>query len=203
MRQNTFKAVLQFSTVLLFTASLQAQVSVPDTDAISPDKTLTDTTAEQTAATNVENRVSVEVARDRARLMHDIYAATLGVMHDRYFHGDRAIVPARAMEDVFEEIQRQSNVRARWIAVNLKPMSVTHEAETEFEKRAKKEIAEGKAAVDVVEGGFYRRAGAIPLTSNCISCHAGFFRTPPKKPKFAALVISVPIQPSPATQSEK
>ena len=46
-------------------------------------------------------RVPVAVARDRAKLMHEIYSATLEVMHDRYFHADRAVVPARAMEDVF------------------------------------------------------------------------------------------------------
>jgi hypothetical protein len=140
------------------------------------------------------DRVGVDVARDRARLMHRIYTVTLDVMHERYFHGDRAMVPARAMEDVFSEMQRQSGVRARWIAVNVKPMSVDHEAESDFEKRAAKEIAAGATQAEVVEAGYYRRAGAIPLTSDCISCHDGFFRKPSTKPKFAALVISVPVE---------
>lgn len=39
--------------------------------------------------------LSIEVARDRARVMHDIYAATLDVLHHRYFHRDRSIIPAR------------------------------------------------------------------------------------------------------------
>jgi len=142
--------------------------------------------------------VSLAVARDRASLMHNVYAATLEVMHDRYFHADRAIIPARAMEDVFSEVQRKSKIQARWIGVSFKPMSVTHEAATDFEKRAVKEIAAGNSEVDTVEDGFYRRVGAIPLGSNCISCHDGFFRSAPKKPKFAALVISVPIQPLPS-----
>ena len=30
--------------------------------------------------------VPVATARDRAKLMHDIYAATLDTMHERYFH---------------------------------------------------------------------------------------------------------------------
>lgn len=202
MRQSAFGAVLQFSTVLVLATPLQAQTSNIDAGALSAQKTFNGAPTEQTTATSEAGRVSVEVARDRARLMHNIYAATLEVMHDRYFHADRSMVPARAMEDVFRQMRRQSNVQTRWIAVNLKPMSLNHEAETEFEKHAKKEIAAGRAAVDVVETGFYRRAGAIPLTSNCISCHAGFFRTAPKKPKFAALVISVPIHQEPSASPD-
>lgn len=139
------------------------------------------------------HRVSVEVARDRAKVMHDVYAATLEAVHHHYFRGDRDIVPARAMEDIFSEMKRQSKVEARWISVNLKAMSIDHEPKSDFEKRAAKEIAAGKLEVEAVEGGFYRRAGAIPLAGECISCHAGFFRDPPKTPRFAGLVISVPV----------
>jgi hypothetical protein len=141
-----------------------------------------------------DQRVSVEVARDRARLMHRIYSATLEVLHDRYFHGDRAVVPARAMEDVFDALERESDVTARWISVNTKPMSITHEPETAFERLAAKEIAGGKSDVEVVENGIYRRAGAIPLAQGCVSCHTGFFGKPDKKPRFAGLVISIPVR---------
>lgn len=137
--------------------------------------------------------VSVAVARERASLMHEIYTTTLDVMHHRYFRSERTIVPARAMEDVFAEMQRTSKTEARWIAVNLKAMSLNHEPGTAFEKRAAQEIAEGKTDVETVEDGFYRRAGAIPLGVGCIGCHEGVFRLPSKEPKFAALVISIPV----------
>ncbi|HIF01243.1 MAG: DUF3365 domain-containing protein [Fuerstiella sp.] len=176
------------SSPLFLTVTLCAQSS--ENESATPDESDGLPAASSPAR---EDRVTVEVARDRARMMHSIYAATLDVMHDRYFHGDRAIVPARAMEDVFFEIQRKSGAQARWIGVSLAPMSVDHEAESDFEKRASKEIAAGKMVVEVVEEGYYRRVGAIPLTSGCISCHAGFFRKPSKKPKFAGLVISVPV----------
>ncbi len=141
-----------------------------------------------------QERVSVAVARDRAKVMHDIYVATLDVMHHRYFHSERAVVPARAMEDVFSEIKRQSKVEARWISVNLKAMSIDHEPESDFEKKAAEEIATGTSQFELVEGGYYRRAGAIPLTGGCISCHGGLFlRETVKTPKYAGLVISVPI----------
>ena len=150
--------------------------------------------AESTPGNPIEGQqVSVAVARDRAKLMHDVYAATLHVMHERYFHDERAIVPARALEDVFTEIKRQSHTDARWISVNLKAMSIHHEPKSDFEKNAAKEIAKGKSELEVVEDGYYRRAGAIPLADGCISCHSGFFQQPSKTPRFAALVISVPL----------
>lgn len=142
---------------------------------------------------DAKDRVSVEVARDRAKVMHDIYAASLEMMHHRYFHRNRAVVPARAMEDVFDVIKGRSNVEAQWIAVNMKAMSIDHVPKSEFAKMAAKEIAAGKPELEVVENGYYRRAGAIPLATGCVGCHGGFFKEPSKTPKFAGLVISVPI----------
>lgn len=139
-------------------------------------------------------RVSVETARDRAKLMQDVYAATLEVMHHRYFHDARAIVPARALEDVFAEMDSRSNISARWISVNTKAMSLHHEPKSDFEKKAAKEISAGKAQIELIEAGYYRRAVAIPLTGGCVSCHAGMFAEAPKTPKFAGLVISIPIE---------
>jgi len=140
-----------------------------------------------------KDRVPVEVARDRARLMHDIYTATLDVMHHRYFHREKSVVPARAMEDVFDEMKLNSKSEARWIAVNLRAMSIDHELETEFEKHAVREIVAGKSDVETIEGGYFRRATVIPLHDGCISCHEGTFRQPTKTPKFAGLVISIPV----------
>jgi hypothetical protein len=72
-------------------------------------------------------------------------------------------------------------------------MSIGHEPKSEFEKQAATEIAAGKDVFDIVEGGYYRRAGAIPLSSGCINCHVGFFKDASKTPKFAGLIISVPV----------
>lgn len=138
-------------------------------------------------------RVSLEVAKDRARLMHELYLTTMDVIHDRYFHGDRAMVPARALEDVFKEMERTTHAKARWISVNLKAMSIDHDPATEFEKRAARELADGTPQIETVEDGYYRRAGSVPLTGGCLSCHAGFFNKPSTTPKFAGLVISIPI----------
>ncbi len=149
-----------------------------------------------------EQKNAIEAARERAEVMHDVYAATLEVLHHRYFHRDRAIIPARAMQDIFDEIERQSKTEARWISASMDPMSVDHEPTSEFEKRAAKEIAKGTEHVEIVENGYYRRAGAILLRDGCVGCHGGFFKPQSKKPKFAGLVISVPIRNSQAVESK-
>ncbi len=140
-------------------------------------------------------RVPIAVARDRAKLMHAIYLATLEVMHDRYFHADRAIVPARAMEDVFSYMDDQTGSQANWISVNLKAMSINHEPKTDFEKRAAREIVIGEdrdrrdrrwmSSLDSVTGGCIvatedflseqsSRAVFRWCGRHCISCHGGF-----------------------------
>jgi hypothetical protein len=138
--------------------------------------------------------VPVAAARQQARLMHKVYAATLDSMHHHYFRRDRAVLPARALEDVFAEMERESNVKARWLSVNTKAMSIQHEPKSEFDKKAATTIAAGKEEFEQVEDGYYHRAAAIPLGSGCVSCHTGFFSNTPNTPRFAALVISVPVR---------
>lgn len=137
--------------------------------------------------------VSLTIARDRAKWMHNIYAATLEVMHEHYFEKNKAVLPARAMEDIFAEMSRQSNMEARWISVNTKPMSVRHEPKSDFEKQAAKALAAGQEEFEQIENGRYYRAAPIPLSADCVSCHTGFFSAAPKSPRVAGLVISVPI----------
>ena len=138
-------------------------------------------------------RVTVEVARQRAKLSHNIYSATLDAMHHFYFRDDRSSVPARVLEDVFAEISDQESIEARWIAVNAKAMSIDHRPQNQFEKDAAKAIAAGKASYEVVEDGVYRRAQGISLMNKgCLGCHMGFGASGTVK-RFAGLVIEIPV----------
>lgn len=140
-------------------------------------------------------RVSIDVARERAAVLHVAYAATLDTIHHHYFRKDQAVLPARAMEEVFSSVARKSNVKARWIAVNTKPMSVDHEPEGDFEKKAAAELAAGKDKYEAVENGDFRSASSIALHGGCLSCHANSsFGPPPKGARYAGLVLSVPIK---------
>jgi len=181
------RLIFAAASVLCLITVLISQPFGGETPAVSssPDK--------KTPPIEEQDRVPVVVARDRAKLMHDIYTATLEVMHHRYFHREKAVVPARAMEDVFAEMKLTSKAEARWIAVNLRAMSIDHEPETEFEKQAARDITAGKTDIELIEGGYYRRATVIPLTDGCIACHEGTFRQPTKTPKYAGLVISIPV----------
>ncbi len=136
---------------------------------------------------------AVKAAREQAKLVHSIYAVTLDVMHERYFRSDRSTVPARAMEDVFEEMQRQRNIQSRWIGVNARTMSIPHEPKDAFERAAAQAIRDGKEDYESVEGGFYRRAQAIPLSAGCLTCH-GTFGVESKTPRFAGLVMRLPLE---------
>ncbi len=184
---------LGFGNVLGDEPNGSSAVANEDAGEQSPDGKTDGKTDEDGREGPVVPRMPVAAARVRATLMHDIYTATLEVMHDRYFHGPRATVPARAMQDVFAEIKRQSHTEAKWISASLKPMSIDHEPKTRFEKQAAKQISSGKPEVEAVEDGYYRRATAIPLHGGCISCHEGFFPSSSTTAKFAGLVISIPV----------
>jgi hypothetical protein len=114
-------------------------------------------------------------------------------MHEHYFHSNRSVVPARALEDVFGEMAEQSGIEARWISVNTPAMSLGHEPKSNFEKRSSAEIAAGKPSYERIEHGMYRRAEAIALGGSCVGCHMGHFAKPPSTPRFAGLVISIPV----------
>ena len=49
-------------------------------------------------------------------------------------------------------------------------------------------------AIELVEGGYYRRAGRVSLHGGCVTCHQGSIGPPSPGKKSAALVISLPIR---------
>ena len=137
---------------------------------------------------------ALAIARERAETAHVIYSATLEMLHRHYFRRGQAVLPAKGLEEVFAEVAGQSRVAGSWIAVNTKPMSIHHEPKTDFEKLAANAIAEGKEQFELVEKDFYRSARAIPLGEGCVNCHTGMFRGPAKTPRYAGLVISIPLK---------
>jgi hypothetical protein len=135
----------------------------------------------------------VESARERAKVLHEVLHSTLKVIHRRYFHEDRAVIPARAMEDIFDDMKHEGHFEARWIAVNLRAMGIDHEPADEFEKQAAEALKEGKSEYEVVDHQTYRRVAPIPLQNGCIGCHEGGLRSSGSKGKLAALVITIPL----------
>lgn len=139
------------------------------------------------------SRLTVDEAREKARLVHNIYTSTLDMLHHRYFNNDRATVPARALHDVFSSIERQERIAAGWIAVNTQAMSIDHRPQTEFEKSAARALRTGRREFELVDGDVYRRAGVIPLHGECLRCHDALGRDF-KPGRVAGLIIAVPLR---------
>jgi cytochrome c553 len=152
--------------------------------------------ADASVPADSKDRVSLDAARDKAAQLHSIFESTLHAMHRNYFHREkeRNPVPARAMQEIFSDLGRESHIDVRWISANTKAMSLDNEPQDEFERLAAKAISAGKDSFDRVENGSYRRAGAIVLGGSCITCHAAStFGPPPTTPRYAGLVISLPV----------
>ncbi len=181
--------VASAGTLYVTLASSQEPTSDAAGRTIASEKAVSDKSAKP------EPRVSVATARERAILMHDIYEATLDAMHRHYFRSDRSVLPARAMEDVFAAMSKQSTAQARWISINTKPMSINHEPQSDFEKQAARAISTGKEDFELVDKGYFQRVGRIPLGSQCVGCHSQQFNAPSNSPspKFAGLVIRIPV----------
>lgn len=129
-------------------------------------------------------------ARERIRMMHDVYETTLLAMHRHYFvSGKEKVIPSRAMEDVFYRMNKRWGIKARWLAVSAQAMNIDHKPRDAFEKAAVRALAMGKPSHEETRQGTYRRAGPIVLFANCIRCHTSRRRKP-----VAGLILSVPIK---------
>lgn len=129
-------------------------------------------------------------ARTRARVLHETIHGALQVMHRDFFDPtQRLSIPSRSLVDVFKELERSWQVHVHWLAVNAEAMNVDHKPRDDFEREAVKQLAAGKAEHEAMEGGVYRFAGSIRLSSQCLKCHAP--RRTSTDDRFAGLVISM------------
>jgi len=138
--------------------------------------------------------LTVEEARTQARLLQRTYLSTLQMMHRRYFDEDeRHPIPARTLEEVFEEVDAGTSRTSRWIAVNSPAMNVDHEPRPGFETDAVAELTAGKTEFERVDDGVYQRAGAVPLTGGCLKCHVSRLSSSVSRQRVAAFVITMPV----------
>ncbi|MBB74390.1 MAG: hypothetical protein CMJ75_07740 [Planctomycetaceae bacterium] len=140
-----------------------------------------------------QQKFAVAVAQTQAELLHQTLTATLSVIHRSYFKGGETLpVPSRALEGVFYRLKRNTQVEARWMAVNTPAMSLEHQPRNAFDKRAAAALSRGQRTFVQVDQRYLRRAGAITLFSSCLKCHSPAAPGKKRNP-VAALVISVPL----------
>lgn len=139
--------------------------------------------------------LTVKAARRQSKLLHETYVATLHTVHRTYFDEDsRDVIPARALENVFKEIDKETGGQTRWIAVNTPAMNIDHKPKEGFEKDAARQLARGDREFERIENGVYHRAGAISLFAGCTKCHLSGIRPQQKVRSVAGLIISVPVK---------
>jgi len=167
MKRNTsIGLTARVAIVSIFLAMIGPDVSPPAvSNALADDE-------EAALARKGEGPETLEEARGRARLLHETMHATLQIVHHEYYREDEGLkLPARTLKAVFEELARECNVKARWLAVDGQAMNVDHQPQDEYEKAAAKALASGKREFEQFEGGVYRYAGPITLDSHCLKCH--------------------------------
>ena len=154
-----------------------------------------DTADSSEKADEAADKFTVPEARRQTKLLHDTYIATLHTVHRSYFDKDeREIIPARAMEEVFRQIDAETGGKTRWIAVNTPAMNIDHNPKEGFEKDAAQELKQGKREFERVENGIYLRAGAVSLFASCTKCHLSGLRPQQKVRSLAGLIISMPVK---------
>jgi hypothetical protein len=144
------------------------------------------------ATTEIAPPATVIEARARAILLHETIEGALQVMHRDFFdEEDSRLIPSASLEDVFEELSRQFNVKARWLIVETDAVNVDHKPQDKFEHDAVSVLASGKHRHEATEENLYRYAGAIKLHSQCLKCHVK--QRSSTKERTAGLLLSMPL----------
>ena len=139
--------------------------------------------------------LTVDEARNQARLLQTTYEATLHVMHRHYFDADeKDTIPAKALEDVFKLADEGTGRSTRWIAVSTPAMNVDNKPQEGFEEAAAEALRSGEKEYESLEGSIYHRAGAIKLFASCLRCHESGLTKQITKDRVAGFVMSIPIQ---------
>ena len=157
--------------------------------------TATDEQTEDDSTTQINENSPTTVieARGRARILHETLHGALQVMHRDFFREDEGLkIPSRSLEDVFHELAETYGVKLRWIAVDLKAMSVDNEPKTDFEKEAVRVLKTGRTEFESASDSEFQFAGRIQLSAICLSCHAS--RRSSNEERAAGLVITVPLK---------
>lgn len=137
---------------------------------------------------------SAKEARQQADVLHEAVHAALQVVHHEYYREDEGLtIPAATLKKVFQELESRKKIKLHWLAVDAKAMNSDHLPQDEFERDAVTALAAGNEAHEIVDGGVYRHAGPITLTSECLKCHLPNRKS--NQNRLAGLVIEIPLAP--------
>ncbi len=140
---------------------------------------------------------AVERARREVRMLDDIYKTTIVLITTHYVHDDKDLPAGSAFKALFAAVKEKGWHEVRLLDATGDPYEETNKPQEGFEKKAIKQILDGKAVYEevVTEGDkrFLRSATAIPVVMDkCIMCHENY-RNVPKGKAIGALGYKVPI----------
>lgn len=140
---------------------------------------------------------AVERARREVRMLDDIYKTSIVLITTHYVHEDDDLPAGSAFKALFEAVDKKGWHKVRLLDATGEPYEEANTPRKGFEKRAVKQLLEGKSSVDevVTEGNkrYLLAATAIPVVMDkCIMCHENY-RNVPKGKAIGALGYKVPI----------
>lgn len=138
-------------------------------------------------------RYSIDGARRQAEVLHTAMHATLQAVHHGYYREDEGLpIPAVLMKDVFQELEKEQQVKLRWLAVEGQAMNSDHKPKDSFEEAAVNALKSGKKQFERVEQGVFRRAASITLTNQCLKCHVPDRKN--TRDRTAGLIIAIAVK---------
>ena len=140
------------------------------------------------------DRINIEEAKVRAKLLESAYMSTLQHMHRRYFDGnERAAVPSSVLEDVFRRVDYDHGTKSRWISVNTPAMDPAHEPKDPLSKEIATFLKANNSRFERVSDDSFISARAITLFASCQKCHVSALSQQNGGRKVAGLVIEIPL----------
>lgn len=136
--------------------------------------------------------LTADEARGRAEILHEVMHEMLLSVHENYYREDEGLlIPATALNAVFDRIGKKQKIQIRWLAVDAEPMNVGHRPQTDFDHAAVKALKNGQPSYENTVEQTFEYAGPIRLSSECLKCHVP--NRTNLRDRLAAIVISMPV----------
>lgn len=141
---------------------------------------------------------ALERTRKQVRMLDDLYKTSIVLITENFVAESSDLPAGSAFQALFKAMKDKGWHEVRLLDATGEPYDDDNSPKDDFEKRAVKELKEGKDYLDVViekDGKrFLRAATAIPVVmEKCIICHE-HYKDVPKGQAIGALGYTIPIE---------
>jgi len=151
-----------------------------------------------TAAEEKPADPAVQRTRKQVRMLDDLYKGGIVLITENYVKDENDLPAGTAFKKLFEAAEKNGWHKVRLLDATGEPYNEENEPEEGFEKRAVKQLLEGKPYYDEVvrEGDkpYLLAATPIPVVmEKCVLCHENY-KTVEKGHLIGALAYKIPIE---------